>query len=211
MPIYFQSVKQRNPAESGIWTLPAVVGLIISITICGPGITCCGYYAPFMLLSSVVSPIAAGLLTTLKTNTNLGQLIIYQGLAGFGAGLGFQGPQLAAQTVLGQKDAPIGIAAVVFAQLVGPSIFVSVAQTVFTDRLSHDLALYAPGVDAGALETMGLGDLTKHLGSPRNIAGALESYDKAVTQTFVLPVILACLSIVGSLSMEWKSVKHKRS
>ncbi|KAI9727502.1 MAG: hypothetical protein M1828_006444 [Chrysothrix sp. TS-e1954] len=210
MPIYFQSVKQRNPAQSGIWTLPAVVGLIISITICGPGITCCGYYAPFMVLSSIISPIAAGLLTTLKTNTSIGKLIVYQGMAGFGAGLGFQGPQLAAQTVLSQADAPIGIAAVMFAQLVGPAIFVSVAQTIFTGRLIQDLALYAPDVDANALETMGLTGLIKHLGATNNLAGALESYDMAVTQTFILPVVLACLSIAGSMSMEWKSVKHKR-
>jgi hypothetical protein len=56
---------------------------------------------------------------------------------------------------------------------------------------------------------MGLADLKQHIGA-ENLQGVLLGYDKAVTQTFYLPVALTCLSFLGTLGMEWRSVKKKQ-
>lgn len=148
-------------------------------------------------------------MTRIKVDARLGPLICYQALLGFAAGIGFQAPQSAANTVLSTADAPMGIAVIQFMQGLGPAICVSAAQTLFTSRLIADLGEFAPGLNAKALETMGLSDLKKNIGA-KNLAGVLLGYDKAVTQTFYLPVALTCLTLVGTLGMEWRSVKKKR-
>lgn len=121
-----------------------------------------------------------------------------------------QGPQSAAQTVLAPQDSAIGIALVQFANSFGPAIFVSVAHTIFTGRLIVDLKQYAPELNATALSTMGLSDLKEHVGL-EHLAGALLGYDQALVQTFYLGVALTCLSSVGALGMEWRSVKKKQN
>lgn len=162
-----------------------------------------------LVITSILTPVAAGLLTTLKVDADLASLICYQALLGFGAGIGFQAPQIAAQTTLSQSDAPMGIATVQFMQNLGPAIFISVAQSLFASRLTIELGKYAPGVNAEKLETIGLSDIRKNIGLA-DLNGVLLGCDKAVAQTFYLPVVLTCLSLVGTLGMEWRSVKKKR-
>lgn len=210
MPIYFQSVKEMTPSKSGVMVVPSVAGLILSLLFAGTATSIAGYYAPFMILTSVLTPIAAGLLTTLEVDAKTVTLICYQALLGFGAGIGFQRPQVAMQTILAPGDISMGIAIIQFGQDVGPAVFVTYAQAIVTKRLTVDLGKYAPSLDAKALQTMGLADLKAHVGK-ENLEGALLGYDKAVTQTFYLPLALTCVSMLGSLSMEWRPVKKKSS
>jgi hypothetical protein len=163
-----------------------------------------------MLSTSVLAPIAAGLLTTLDIDANFAKLLLYQAMLGFGVGIGIQAPQVAAQTVLKPQDAPLGLAVVSFGQVIGPAIMVSAAQTLFANRLLAEMGEFAPSLNTTALESMGLSDIKNHIGSAR-LEDVLLGYDKAVTQTFYLPVALTCLTLLGSLPMEWRSVKKKQS
>lgn len=210
MPIYFQTVKQTSVVQSGVLVIPTIIGLFISVILGGAGTTIFGYYTPFMFLTGILVPIAAGLMTTLKVDAKLASLIIFQGFLGFGVGIGFQGPQVAVQTILSQADAPIGIAIVQFAQGFGPAVFVPIAQVTFTNRVKANLVEYAPNVNATSLDDVGLLNLKDHF-SGLDLAGLLLTYDKAITQTFYLAVGLSCLTIVASFGVEWKSVKQKRS
>lgn len=202
-------MKEVSAARSGVLTLPTIIGLAVACLLAGTGITVVGYYTPFMLVSSIIAPIAAGLLTTIKVNQNLTSLVAYQVLLGFSFGLGIQAPQVAAQTTLSQADAPMGIAVIMFAQGLGPAVSASVAQSVFTGRLKSDLGKFAPALNSTSLENMGLADIKKYVGAD-NLEGALLGYDKAVAQTFYLPLAMMCASMIGALIMPWNSVKKKR-
>jgi len=183
---------------------------MISLLAGGSLTTAIGYYTPFMFATSLLTPIAVGLLSTLTVSTPTSYILIYQGILGFGAGLGFQGPQFAVQALLAPADIALGIAACQFAQSFGPALVVPAAQTLFTGRLKMDLAAAAPGLNATGLETMGLSDLKDHV-SANQLSGTLMGFDGAITQTLFLPLALACLTLAGTVSMEWKSVKQKRS
>lgn len=208
IPIFLQAVKQYSPSKAGILILPSAVGLIVGCLIGGPGTTKIGYYVPFMLAAGCLTPIAAGLLVTMKVGADLAQIISYQLLLGIFVGVGIQGPQIAAQTVLKQKDIPMGVAAILFAQNFGPGFFIAVAQTIFTNRLSADFKEYAPGLNATAFSSAGLSSLGDHL-DKKQLGEVLLSYDKAITQVYDLGLALACVSIIGALSTEWRSVKKK--
>jgi hypothetical protein len=210
MPIYLQVVRQLSPTKSGVLLLPAVIGSLIGVIGFGPAVSITGYYTPLMLVTSVFTPIAAGLLTTLPVDATLATLILYQGLLGLACTIGFQAPVIAAQTVLAPGDVNMGIAAVQFAQNVGPALFIPVAQTIFSSRLAVDLAQLSPNLNATSLENMGFGDLKSQVGE-KDLDLALKGYDKALTQTFFLAVILTCATFGGSAAMEWRSVKAKKS
>lgn len=104
----------------------------------------------------------------------------------------------------------MGLNIVVFAQNFGPALFVSVAQSLFSTRLVSNLKEYAPDIDSNALKSMSLADI-RRLIPASDLQEALQGYDKAIIQTFYLCVALTCLMIVGSLGMEWRSVKEKRN
>jgi len=210
MPIYFQTVKGLSASMSGVMVLPSAVGLILSVGSSCVLTSLVGYYNPFMILTSVITPPAAGLMTTLNINAKLWSLIGYQGLLGFGAGIGFQGPQVAVQAIFSEKDASIGIAIIQFAQGIGPAVFVAVAQNIFINKFASNIRRYAPGVDLATLTTQGLTEPKARVDSS-DLMGTVLSYDKALTQTFFLPVSLTCMSLIGALGMEWRSVKARKT
>ena len=101
-----------------------ILGVVIFSIITGGLVTVLGYYAPFMILSSVLSSIGAGLLTTLGVHTGHAKWIGYQAIFGIGVGCGLQQTFIAAQTVLPLEDVPTGTAIVVFLQTLGGALFV---------------------------------------------------------------------------------------
>ncbi|KJK60390.1 drug resistance transporter EmrB/QacA subfamily protein [Aspergillus parasiticus SU-1] len=208
MPIYFQVVRGASATVSGVLSLPIAIGVPVSV-MCGSSATSLlGYYTPFMIITGILTPIAAGLLTTVSVEQSLTSLLCYQALLGVGAGVGFQGPQVAAQTILPVNDSPMGIALIIFAQNFGPALFVSIAQTIFTGQLLTRLESLLPNLDTYSLSAMGMSDLEKYVPSA-DIPRVIEGYDKALTTAFFLPVGLACASMIGALGMEWRSVKRK--
>ncbi|KAK3613993.1 hypothetical protein LTR56_027547 [Elasticomyces elasticus] len=210
MPTYFQVVRGYPPAKSGYMLTPIVVGFLIGILLHGGLTSLTGYYAPFMLLGSLLMPLAAGLVTTWNLDTSLAKLISYSGLVGFASGIGFQGPQSAVQTTLAEVDVPLGLSVILFAQHFGPALFVSIAQTIFTNRLAVNLHQAVPSLDAKTIGTIGLGELKSSVG-PQRLHDVLLGLDRSLVETWYLPLGLTCASMTGAMMMEWRSVKEKRT
>ncbi|EMC97934.1 hypothetical protein BAUCODRAFT_31942 [Baudoinia panamericana UAMH 10762] len=210
MPTYFQTVRGWSPAKSGLLIMPIIGGFLVGMLVHGVGTTLIGFYTPFMLISSTLMPIAAGLMTTWTLQTQFAKLVAYSALSGFASGVGFQGPQSAVQVSLSDVDGPLGLSVKLFGQNFGPALFISIAQAIFTNRLGANLHNAIPGSDAKALENMGFSELVASVG-PQNVGKVLAGFDRSITQTWYLPLGATCLTMVGSLLMEWRSVKEKRN
>jgi MFS family permease len=209
IPIWFQAVKGVSPVKSGIMNLPLILGVVFSSILTGGLVTIIGYYTPFMLASSVVMSVASGLLTTFMPDTAHPEWIGYQAFAGLGVGLGMQLPLIAVQTVLPLDLVPTGTAVVVFTQTLGGAICVAIAQSVFQNKLIAKVAEYAPAIDPGAILAMGATNIRKEI-SAQDLPGVILAYDKAITQVFLVSVGTAALTIIGSVAMEWRSVKKAK-
>ncbi|KAE8404930.1 major facilitator superfamily domain-containing protein [Aspergillus pseudonomiae] len=210
LPTYYQIVRSRTPSESGYLMIPILVGMMLGLFLQGIGTTTFGYYAPFMIFGSICMPIAAGLMTTYNPHTSLAQMILYSGLAGFGGGIGFQGSQAAVQTTLSAADVNLGIGVILFGQSMGPAVFIAIAQVIFTNQLSSILEGVVPGLTPAYIAERGLGDI-KNLVPMQRWDEVLRGVDQSLTRTWYLCVALGCTTIVGSLLMEWRSVKQKQS
>ena len=62
-----------------------------------------------------------------------------------------QQPTIAAQAVLSDSDAPVGISLLQFQSLLGGTIFVTLSQTLLQAKLTSGLAKALPGFDTKSL------------------------------------------------------------
>jgi hypothetical protein len=99
-----------------------ILSLVISSLIAGGIITAIGYYTPFMILSSVLMGVGAGLISTFSVGSGHAHWIGYQVIFGLGVGFGMLQPIMAAQTVLSLQDIPTGVSIMMFAQILGSSL-----------------------------------------------------------------------------------------
>ncbi|KAK2875386.1 hypothetical protein FQN49_001635 [Arthroderma sp. PD_2] len=210
LPSYYQIVHESSPNRSGYMTVPIVIGASIGMLICGSGTSTLGYYTPFMLLSSTLMPIFAGLITTFGANTSFIQHILYSGAFGVSSGIGFNAPISAVQTVLPKDDVALGLSIVLFAQHFGPAVSVAIAQVIFTNQLSTNLAQSIPGLNPAAVESSGLLEIVERA-PPAPHGEILMGAGKSFGETWYLAVGLTCVTVVGSLLMEWRSVKRKNA
>lgn len=163
-----------------------------------------GYYTPVMIAGVLFTAVGAALLYTLQVDTPKAQWIGYQIPLGWGIGCVVQAPKLAAQTVLPKEDVPMGISLMFFTQLLGGAIFVSVGQNVLTNQLLGRLSS-VPGFDAETIENSGATSLTNLPESTKKTV--VDAYNESLRQVFLVGLILVCISILGPLLMEWRSVK----
>lgn len=189
--------------------LPLILGLVIISMVSGVAVTKLGYYTPFVIASSVLMSIGAGLLTTLKPESNHSMWIGYQVIFGFGVGFGMQQTLIAVQTVLPRADVPVGTAIIMFSQTLGGALFISVAQSIFTNSLLKNLKAVVPDLDPALVLATGATKL-KDVIDPKDLAGVILAYNDTLTTTFRVGVAMAVLSIIGSVALEWKSVKGKK-
>lgn len=205
-PIWFQAIKGVSAVKSGIDNLPLVLALVIGSISAGIAVTKVGYYTPFMIIGSVFMAIGAGFVSTLKPDSGHAEWMGYQVIFGLGMGLGMQQASVAAQTVLSRQDVAIGVSLILFAQSLGGAIMISAGQNVFANKLISGMSQIS-GLDPAIVATTGATNL-RQVVATKDLPRVIAVYNKAVTQVFYVAIAVSCMSVLGALAMEWKSVKR---
>lgn len=209
LPIWFQSITGVPAVQSGIRLLPLMLSTVAGSIISGFTTSKVGYYTPTAIVGSCIMSIGAGLLTTFQVNTAEGMWIGYQFMYGFGMGLCFQVPNLAAQTVLPINDVPVGLALMFFGQLLGGSIFISVGENVLGNQLFQRLS-GIPGFDPSLVMSGGATSLLTSL--PKSSREeVLAGYNHALRRVFLIGLIMTCFVVLGTATLEWRSVLKKKN
>ena len=206
IPIWFQAVKGVSAVKSGIMNLPLVLGMVVAMILGGVLTRKIGYYTPLMFVGSILAPIGAGLISTFKPATEHPSWIGFQVLFGLGSGVGMMQPSVAAQTVLARKDVPIGASLVMFSQLLGGTIWLSVGNNLLDVHLAKNLAKI-PGLDIVSVVKTGATQI-RHIVPADKLSEVLVAYNAALRSTFYLAVGLTCVTCLGAAAMPWRSVKQ---
>jgi MFS family permease len=186
-----------------------VFAIVVASIFTGISTSRIGYYAPFLIFGICIAAIGAGLLNTLSLNTTVGQWIGYQIFYGFGLGCSAQAPNMAAQTVLPRHEVSIGASLMLFALTLSGAIFVSIGQNVLDGRLVQRLTAIAPSLTPQQIENAGATGLYDIIPAAQGVA-AKQAYNDSLRLCFQVALIMACLSILGGMGMEWRSVKKNK-
>ncbi|OAA77138.1 Major facilitator superfamily domain, general substrate transporter [Akanthomyces lecanii RCEF 1005] len=214
LPIWFQGIKGDSASQSGIHNLPLLLSVVVFAIAGGIGVTIVGYYTPFMVIGAIVMAIGAGLLLLFRVNIPISMWLGFQIVFGAGAGLGLELPNIAVQTVLPEKDVAIGTSLVVLARSLGGAIFISAAQNVFNEHIISGMRGRVPEIDYSVVLNSGATELQKTIkdvapGQANILSRVLNVYNDAIVQTCIVALALACVSILGAVGVEWRTVKKK--
>lgn len=193
VPIYFQSVKGVSASQSGIRTIPLIIPVALFAIASGIYITVTGEYQAVMIVAASFTAIGCGLVYTFHPSSSSGMWIGYQVICGIGQGLGLQIPLIVAQAVVDREDLSIISAMAIFFQLLGGAVWISVAQSIFQNRLIEYLNANLTGVTTKQVLSAGATGLDKLL-SPEQLRIIADGYMAGVKGAFGLCVALACMS-----------------
>ena len=102
----------------------------------------------------------------------------------------------------------------VLGQTLGGAVILCVAQNVFQNTLVSELASRAPQIDAGIVTTVGASRvssaLTVLLGADAANIVVL-CYNLALRRVWLVTLVLACVSVLGAVGMEWRSVRTNKN
>lgn len=207
IPIYFQAVKGDRAEEAAINILPLVAAAVVLSLLVGILVSRLALSTPFLFCAcSILSALGSGLFLTLNTDTANHFTLVFQLVQGVGTGLALQLPPVAVQSVLPRQDVPIGVATILAMEFLGASVFVSVANNLFNQKLlKYVEARRIPGLISSQLVEGGVTsvyDLVSADDKPK----IRQAYAGAIHWPFGVAVALACISVIGAAGYGWKSV-----
>ncbi|KAI0410291.1 putative efflux pump antibiotic resistance protein [Xylaria grammica] len=206
LPLWFQVILGVSAIQSGVYTLPFVLSLVVSANISGILIKKTGYYVPAMIICPSLMTIGLGLMTTFRVNESSSHWIGYQFITGFGLGFGIQASNLATRAVLPMSDVPTGLAVIFFFQQLGGAIFTSVGQSLLSTFLVESIS-DIPGVNPSDLTNQGANDIISALPTEYQ-AEVKVVYNYAIVRIFKCAYGVAIVAVVAALFMEWKNVNN---
>lgn len=107
------------------------------------------------------------------------------------------------------NEIPVAISLIIFFQNFGSSLFLTFAQTTFSNGLTHALPSFAPGVDVQAVVKAGASGF-RAVVPPSVLPKVLLAYNQAVAQVFYLATGAVLAAFVVCWGLGWKSVKKPK-
>jgi EmrB/QacA subfamily drug resistance transporter len=205
---YMQLARGASPTQSGLLTLPMVIGMLGSSIVVGQLISRFGKWKVYMVAGSVSFTAGMVLLGTVSYNTNYVLLAVFMFLLGIGVGVVMQNLVLIVQNVVSPRDMGAASASVTFFRSLGGTIGVSVMGSILgskvveligdkTDALQSAIAhLGAGGAKvAAALQS---GTIPKVSALPESVRVIIESvYGDAVAHIFLVAAPVAVITIIA--------------
>jgi len=193
---YMQIARGMTPTESGLLTIPMVVGLFLASTIIGRIVTRTGRYKKFMLLGSLLLTAGLALMGMLDETTNLFELGVFMFALGAGVGMLMQNLVLVVQNTVRFEDIGSGSSLIAFFRSLGGAIGVSVLGALLAH---HASAAIAKGLtDAGIRMTGGTDQVPDVRTLPEPIKHIVEhAYGTGVGEIFLIAAPLGLIAFAA--------------
>ncbi|KAF2802191.1 MFS general substrate transporter [Mytilinidion resinicola] len=203
LPIYFQSVRDVSPSDSGVRNLPLVLAFGISSITGGLALSRYGYAVPMMAGGSCLATVACGCFYTLGGSTTTGQWIGFQILAGVAWGVCWQCTMAVAQEGQKPEHLPSITSIILLFQILGGAFGISIAQCAFNNTMIQNALSNLPGIDASLLLGTGATEIRKVF-SAQEIDGIVDAYIAGLRVVWGLMVGFAGSAFVVGLMSHWR-------
>ncbi|HET8616288.1 MAG TPA: MDR family MFS transporter [Actinomycetales bacterium] len=132
---YMQLARGKTPTESGLLTMPLIIGVLLSSTIAGQLISRTGVWKRYVVSGGVLLVIGMALMGTIRYDTSWTALSISMFVMGVGVGMVMQNLVLVVQNVLPIRQMGAGTAAVAFFRSLGGAVGVSAMGAILASRV----------------------------------------------------------------------------
>ena len=205
---YFQIARGHTPTESGLLTIPMMVGILIVSLVGGCLLSRFGKIKPFLLTGTIL--LAAGFLglSQIDHATPLPLVSVALVLVGSGVGLTAQNFVLLVQNSVQLKDIGAATATVSFFRSLGGTIGVSVLGAVLARQVISQAAgsLSAAGLPTSA-STNAVGAL-QNPGTPGAVQAILRAtYGDVIGNIFLISAVMALLGVAAVLALKPVSLR----
>ncbi len=207
---YMQLARGATPTQSGLLTLPMIIGLLLSSTIVGNLISRFGKWKAFMVAGSVLLTVGLYLMSTIEYDTNYVLVSLYMLILGAGVGMVMQNLVLIVQNTVRPEQLGAASSNVAFFRSLGGTIGVSVMGSILGSKVTdlmadrqHDLQVAIAKLGQKGMEiaqSLQSGTLPEVSKLPVGIRTIIEAvYGQAVADIFLVAVPLAIVTIVAIL------------
>ena len=201
---YFQLARGKTPTESGLLTIPMVVGTMLAGLVLGRIISRTGRYKAIMVGGGVVLAGSLYGLSTIAVDTSFVVIGVFLFGLGLSVGALMQNLVLATQNTLDVHEMGAGTSGVAFFRSLGGSIGVSVLGALMATKVQDETVegLAELGVPASALGsgTGGVPDLSQ---VPDAVRSVIESaYSDGITHIFLIAVPMALVALVAVIFLK---------
>ncbi|WP_418275077.1 MDR family MFS transporter [Isoptericola jiangsuensis] len=196
---YMQLARGKTPTESGLLTMPMVIGTMVAGIVLGRIISRTGRYKGIMIGGAALLSASLFGMSTIETDTSFVIISVYLFGLGLSVGALMQNLVLATQNTLDIREMGSGTATVAFFRSLGGSIGVSVLGAILAINVKDSLAsgLAAIGVPASAMSG-GSGAVPDMSQLPAPVAEVVaQSYTDAITGIFLIAAPLALIALVA--------------
>jgi len=213
---YFQLARGANPTQSGLMTIPLVLGQMLASIVIGQFISRFGKWKRWMVGGSVLVLVGVTLMSTLRYNTDFLWVSVYMVILGAGLGMVMQNLSLVVQNdtpvaQLGAATSNIAFFRSV-AGAIGVTIMGSILASQVTSHITASLDGFVPSSadEVDALKALGTGNLPDVSSLPHAIRVIVESaYGNGIADAFIVAIPLAFLSLLAIIFLPNKSLSTK--
>jgi EmrB/QacA subfamily drug resistance transporter len=200
---YMQIARGKSPTESGLLTIPMVVGLFLASTIVGRIVSRTGRYKRWMVGGAVLLTSGLALMGTLDERTNLAELAAFMVLTGAGVGSMMQNLVLVTQNTVARRDIGSGSSLIAFFRSLGGAVGVSALGAILSAKVASGIAegLAARGISAPRGSGAG-GQVPDVSTLPAPVAHVVEhAYGVGIAEVFLVGAPLGLVALVALLLM----------
>ena len=215
---YFQLARGATPTESGLMTIPMIIGQMGASIIIGQLVSRFGKWKSWMVTGSILATIGVSLMATLRYDTPFPPVAVYMFVLGAGLGMVMQNLTLIVQNDTAPQQLGAASSNVNFfrtiAGTIGVTVMGSLLSTSVADFMKDGLKGFVPTTpdEISALERLGSGDVPKVGELPDTIRTIVESaYGHGIADAFILAIPLAVIAIIAIAFIKNKPLSTKNA
>jgi EmrB/QacA subfamily drug resistance transporter len=215
---YFQLARGATPTESGLMTIPMIIGQMGASIIIGQLVSRFGKWKGWMLAGSVLATVGVSLMATLRYDTPFALVALYMFVLGAGLGMVMQNLTLIVQNDTDPRQLGAASSNVNFfrtiAGTIGVTVMGSLLSTSVGTYLKDGLVSFTPTTEAelGALKKLGAGDVPNVAELPDTIRAIVEgAYGHGIADAFIIAIPLAVIGIIAIAFIKNKPLSTKNA
>ncbi|OBB69260.1 MFS transporter [Mycolicibacterium fortuitum] len=200
MPTFMQFVDGVSPSESGLRTMPMVLGLLITSTVSGSLVGRTGRYKIYPIAGTAIMLVGFVLLSRMNAATPIPIQSLYLLILGAGIGMCMQVLVLIVQNTSDFGDLGVATSGVTFFRTIGSSFGAAIFGSLFAGFLSDRL----PGALASSGAPAVAGDSPKALHElpPEVAAPIVNAYAQALDLVFLCAAPVALIGLIVALFLK---------